>query len=418
MKIAVKTRESKRENDYDWNDYFPSNSDVITEATRFVRALEGSDVDRRFAAFVRSQTDAAPAVVISVSTRRRDDVGGAGRGRPIRTMAFLRAEKRDETDLLAAFFAECLRKSDAETIYNAKSDVAKAVESLYQTKKLDGFMQFCRSLSTVNGGGVKLADRWAIPRDKTAPRSALVESLPALIVDNKPFLLALTDRLPTDVLGSLGSMFDNAVVRIFSKAITTDEKLPEPASQKLRRAAAIGGAVLLVLFAAAIGTCSRGGRKGEAKPPTDETGGGTGMSTNRKDFVEMVELAPTNSPAQEATVTNAPSDETGGGTGMSTNRKDFGEMPAPATTNSPTQETTVTNAPSTSQDGSGGSVTPATTNAPLQEAAVTNALPSSQKGLGGPVTSAFTNTLQQKEAVTNSLTTVSDRTRKRKTENE
>ncbi|MBR6272175.1 MAG: hypothetical protein IKR29_01245, partial [Bacteroidales bacterium] len=61
---------------------------------------------------------------------------------------------------------------------------------------------------------------------------------------------------------------------------------------------------------------------------------------------------------------------------------------------------------------------PATTNAPLQEAAVTNALPSSQKGLGGSVTSAFTNTLQQKEAVTNSLTTVSDRTRKRKTENE
>ncbi len=377
MKIAVKTRESKRENDYDWNDYFPSNSDVITEATQFVRALEGSDVDRRFAAFVRSQTDAAPAVVISVSTRRRDDVGGAGRGRPIRTMAFLRAEKRDETDLLAAFFAECLRKSDAETIYNAKSDVAKAVESLYQTKKLDDFMQFCRSLPTVNGGGVKLADRWAIPRDKTAPRSALVESLPALIADNKPFLLALTDRLPTEVIDSLGSMFDHAVVRIFSKAITTPEKLPEPASQKYRRAAAIGGAAILVLLVAAIGTCSRGSRQGEAKPPT---GGRTNTPASRQDSAGLISTTATNSPTQEATLTNFHS---------------------------------------ASHKSSGVYVTPAITNAPPQEAAVTNDLPSSsQKGLGGPVTSAFTNTLQQKEAVTNSLKTASDGTRKRKTENE
>ena len=338
MKIAVKTRESKRENDYDWNDYFPSNSDVITEATRFVRALEGSDVDRRFAAFVRSQTDAAPAVVISVSTRRRDDVGGPGRGRPIRTMAFLRAEKRDETDLLAAFFAECLRKSDAETIYKAESDIAKAVESLYQTKKLDDFMQFCRSLPTVNGGGVKQADRWAIRRDKTAPRSALVESLPALIADNKPFLLALTDRLPTDVLGSLGSMFDRAVVRIFSKAITTDEKLPEPASQKHRRAAAIGGAVLLVLIAAAIGTFFRGGRNCEANPRGGGPDGGSGMSTNREYIVEMVVSAFT---------------------------KVIKEL---------TPKTAQTNVLQSSQHDSGDPVTSAITNAPPHEVAVTNSI--------------------------------------------
>ena len=382
MKIAVKTRESKRENDYDWNDYFPSNSDVITEATRFVRALEGSDVDRRFAAFVRSQTDAAPAVVISVSTRRRDDVGGAGRGRPIRTMAYLRAEKSEEADLLARFFVECLRKSDTETLDDAASGVAKAVESLYQTKKLDDFMQFCRSLPTVNGGGVKLADRWAIPRDDMTvatsieARRALTESLPALIADNKPFLLALTDRLPTDVLGSLGSMFDNAVVRIFSKAITTPEKLPEPASQKYRRAAAIGGAAILVLLVAAIGTCSRGSRQGEAKPPT---GGRTNTPASRQDSTGLISTTVTNSPTQEATLTNVLS---------------------------------------TSQKSSGVYVTPAITNAPQQEAMVTNALLSSQKGLGGPVTSAATNTLQQKEAVTNRLKAASTRAEKKETGDE
>lgn len=373
MDWTVCSRETER--DYTWDDTHASH--LVSEYVQrlFAPAFEGSVTNSRFVTLLRCPNPLKGIILsVSASTDRRDL-----RHTSIRTLAVLRAETPEETDLLVRFFAECLRKVDKEVLYNAKSGVAKAVESLYQTKKLDDFMQFCRSLPTVNGGGVKLADRWAIPRGETADRSALVESLPALIGDNAPFLLALTDRLPTDVLASLGSMFDHAVVRIFSKATEKPEKLPEPASQKHRRAAAIGGAVFLVLFAAAIGTCSRGSRQGEAKPPTDETGGGTGMSTNRKDFVEMVELALTNSPAQEATVTNAPS---------------------------------------TSQDGSGGSVTPATTNAPLQEAAVTNALLSSQKGLGGPVTSAVTNTLQQKEAVTNSLKTASDGTGKRKTENE
>lgn len=265
MDYTVCSREF--ECDYEWDNSHASHLLAECAQAKFAPALEGSITTSRFAALLRC-ADSLNSVVlcVSVSTKRIDF-----RNRPIRTMAYLRAETPEEADLLARFFAECLRKPvaeclrkpDAETISDAESGVAKAVEGLYQTKKLDDFMQFCRSLPTVNGGGVKLADRWAIPRDKTAPRSALVESLPALIVDNKPFLLALTDRLPTDVLGSLGSMFDNAVVRIFSKAITTDEKLPEPASQKYRWAAAIGGAVLLALLAllvAAVRSCSREGR--------------------------------------------------------------------------------------------------------------------------------------------------------------
>lgn len=141
-------------------------------------------------------------------------------------------------------------------------------------------------------------------------------------------------------------------------------------------AAAIGGAVLLVLFAAAIGTCSRGGRQGEAK---SLTGRGTNASASRQDSVGRI---------------------------------------SPAATNSPTQEATLTNILLASQKSSDVYVTPAITNAPQQESMVTNALLSSQKGLGGPVTSAVTNTLQQIEAVTNSLKTASDGTGKRKTENE
>ena len=255
MIIAVKTREFKRDLDYDWEDYFPSDKSLSVEAGKLNRALEGTDVDRRFTVLLHPSNGVGVTLGVSVSTNRNDAVG-----RHIRTMAFLRAETPEETDLLVRFFAECLRKPDAETLYNADSDVAKAVESLYQTKKLDDFLQFCHSLPSVTGGGDKLTDRWAIPRDGTDARCSLTKSLPALIRDNTPFLIALTDRPLKDVLASLGSMFDDhAVVRIFLKATTKAEKLPEPASQKYRWAAAIGGAVLLALLAllvAAIRSCS------------------------------------------------------------------------------------------------------------------------------------------------------------------
>ena len=370
MDWTVCSRETER--DYTWDNTHASHLLPEYAQGHFSPAFEGSLTTSRVATLFRCHGVLLGVVLgVSVDTLRKDF-----RNRPIRTMAFLRAENDDEAKLLAAFFAECLHTSDTETLYNEKSDVAKAVESIYKTKKLDDFMQFCGSLPTVNGGGVKLADRWAIPRGYMTDRSALVESLPALIRDNKPFLLALTDRLPTDVLASLGSMFDRATVRIFSKATSRKERIPEP-PQKYGRAATIGGIVVLsILFVAAIGTCSRGGRQGEAKSPA---GGGTNAPASRQDSVGRI---------------------------------------SPAATNSPTQEATLTNVLSTSQESSDVYVSPASTNAPLQEVAVTNALLSSQKGLGGPVTSAVTNTLQQKEAVTNSLKTASDGTGKRKTENE
>jgi hypothetical protein len=356
MDWTVCSRETER--DYTWDNTHASH--LVSEYAQelFSPAFEGSLTTSRVATLFCCHGVLSGVVLgVSADTLRKDF-----RNRPIRTMAFLRAEKPEEADLLARFFAECLRKPDAETIYNAESGVAKAVESLYQTKKLDDFMQFCRSLPTVNGGGVKLADRWAIPRGETADRSALVESLPALIGDNAPFLLALTDRLPTDVLASLGSMFDHAVVRIFSKATEKPEKLPEPASQKHRRAAAIGGAVLLVLFVAAIGTCSR--RNGEANSSRGGADDGTSMSTNLQVIGGMVANGVTNAPSQEAAVTNAP---------LASQTGSIGPV-ASVTTNALMQKATVTNALSASQNGSGGFVAPATTNVPPQEAAATNSL--------------------------------------------
>ncbi len=251
MDWAVCSRETER--DYTWDNAHAG--PVLAEYAQrfFAPAFEGSITRSRFAALLRCPGTIQDVILcISVSTKRRDFSHT-----PIRTLAFLRAEKPEERDLLAAFFAECLHKPDKETLDNPKSDIAQVVESLYQTKKPDDFLRFCRSLPAANGSGEKPTRRWEIPRDDVGSRQAMAESLPALIRGGEPFLIALTDRLPADVLSSLGSMFDHATVHIFSKAVTTKTPLPGGGPNTRVIAAAIGGVILLsALIVAAVKPCS------------------------------------------------------------------------------------------------------------------------------------------------------------------
>lgn len=261
MDWTVCSREAER--DYTWDNTHASHSVAESAQGIFAPAFEGALTTSRFVALMRCPSSQASVMLgVSVATTRKDF-----RNRSIHTMAFLRAETSEESNLLAAFFAECLRKPDTETLCNADGPLAKAVESLYQTKTIDEFIGFCKGLPKLDGAGVLFPRRRAIPRDNSiADRRKVADALPSLLVRvSEPFLVVLTDRTPTDVLGSLDSMFDHATVRIFSKATTAPEELPEPASQKYFWAAAIG---VVIILAAAIGSCSRGCKKGE--------GGGTG----------------------------------------------------------------------------------------------------------------------------------------------
>lgn len=304
MDYAICSREF--ESDYAWDNSHAKHLRAECAQAKFAPAFEGSITTSRFAALLRCADSLGSVVLcVSVSTKRIDF-----RHRPIRTMAFLRAENPDEAKLLAAFFAECLRKQDKETLEDPDSDIAKKVESLYQTKKPDEFLAFCRTLpqvdvdeEPVDGNGSAQEKGIAyIPRNAMGERQSLANALSTAIEGDSPFLFALTDRLPTDVLGSLGSMFDHATIRIFSKAVDRREDIPEPASQKYRRAAAIGGAVVLVLLVAAIGTCSRGNRQDEAKTPT---GGGTNVPSSRQVSVGPISPVAIHAPTQEASATNS-----------------------------------------------------------------------------------------------------------------
>ena len=212
MDYTVCSRETER--DYTWDNAHASSSLASFARDTLAPAFEGSLTTSRFAAFLRCPGSPNGVILgVSVSTERVDF-----RHRPIRTMAFLRAENPDEEKLLASFFAEILRKKDEETLYNRESDVAKAVESLYQTKKKDEFLAFCKSLKPVDGKGVAPEDRCAFSRDNATERNLLIDILPAAITGNSSCLFAITDRRWTDVLVSLGSMFDRGTIRIFSKA--------------------------------------------------------------------------------------------------------------------------------------------------------------------------------------------------------
>ncbi len=253
MDWTVCSRETER--DYTWDNTQASHPVAQYAQGRFAPGFEGSLTTSRFAALLRCPGSPRGVMLsASVSTERNDF-----RYRPIRTMVVLRAENPDEEKLLASFFAEILRKKDEETLRAPESGIAKAVESLYQTKKTDEFLAFCKSVKPVDGKGDAPKNRWAIPRNDEGERKSLADALPAAITGDSPFLFALTDRLPTDVLASLGSMFDRGTVWIFSEATTSKEPIPGGSPNTRAVAAAIGGIILLALLVAVRGCSNDGG---------------------------------------------------------------------------------------------------------------------------------------------------------------
>lgn len=337
MNYSVCSREFER--DYTWDNLQAPPSVAELAQDVLAPALEGALTKSRFVALVRCPKQAQGVMLcISVSTPRIDF-----KHRPICTMAFFRAEK-DEEKLLASFFSECLRKPDTETLYDAESDVAKAVESLYQTKKPNDFLSFCRSLQVAKDRGPKPTGRWAISRDDADARCKIAESLPAFIRGGEPFLMALTDRLPSDVLASLGSMFDHATVRIFSKAVTAKKRIPEGGPNTRAIAAAIGGAVILVLLVAAGRSCRNGGGSREAIASTNEVSRASGkgvVATNAPSSsgISATNALPLDGGNRESVVETWRDDSPASSTPAETETTETALKPLyPQTSNKPTKE--------------------------------------------------------------------------------
>lgn len=259
MEYAINSREF--ESDYKWSSELASSSIVDLARSKFAPAFEGMHSSGRCAVLMRSsQLNGDVMLYVTVSTGRKDF-----RNRPISTSALLRAENDDEARLLGAFFSECLNKSDEDMLYNSESKLSKAVESIYQTKHADEFLKLCKSLNIQDGVDILDKERIAFPRYNMIEREVLSKFMLAIMKRPTSFLFALVDREPKAVLKSLDSIFDKAVVRIFSKAINEVQELDvfqpaisEGASQKYFTAAAIGGVLVFALAIVAVLGSSRG----------------------------------------------------------------------------------------------------------------------------------------------------------------
>lgn len=219
MDYSVCSREFER--DYTWDNSHASQLVAKYAQELLAPAFEGALTKSRFAALLRCPDSPKGVLLgVSVSTSRQDF-----RHRPIRTMAFLCATTKEETELLVAFFSECLRNDDEATIYNSESLVARVVESLYQNKNPNEFVKYCRSLRAVKSGKSNLSGQRAIPRNDANSRNGVEESLSTIVDDGSPFLVALTDRMPGDVIASLGTRFDRSVVRIFSNEVIREDAI-------------------------------------------------------------------------------------------------------------------------------------------------------------------------------------------------
>ncbi|MBR3222551.1 MAG: hypothetical protein IKF72_10015 [Kiritimatiellae bacterium] len=275
MDYSICSREFER--DYTWDNSHASES-VAKYAEDSFAAFEGSLAASRIAALLRRPGHTQGVMLyVSVSTSRIDF-----RDRPIRTTAVFLSTNQAEEKLLAAFFAECLNSRDEETLYAPQSKVAKSIESLYQTKKPDNFLKFCRALPECTEGCLAPKGRMAIPRNDIGERKTLANALSAIITDEAPFLLVLTDRLPTDVLRTLGSIIDRGTaVRIFSNATTETGPIQEPQTDKEKgfiqkkhvSAAAWGGIAILIAAAIIIiirGCCSESTEQLPTNTPTSD----------------------------------------------------------------------------------------------------------------------------------------------------
>ena len=97
MDWTVCSRETER--DYTWDNTHASHPVAEYARGHFAPGFEGSLTTSRFAALLRCPGSPQGVMLcVSVSTDRMDF-----RHRPIRTMAFLRAENPDEEQLLVSF---------------------------------------------------------------------------------------------------------------------------------------------------------------------------------------------------------------------------------------------------------------------------------------------------------------------------
>ena len=181
----------------------------------------------------------------------REEVGQ--HRRPIKDTLYLQAENSEDEYALCGFVERCLSVDDAEGLGNPGSEVGEAVDNIWATASLKNFMAKFGVDMAEQGCELVGSESWVYPRQDLVARCAFVQKVRSAVAGPRPFLVALTDRTPSEALSELRSFVGSFVV--FSSRITSAQKdfcsdfRPRPSSKA--KVLMIGGLAAVLAAASA-----------------------------------------------------------------------------------------------------------------------------------------------------------------------
>lgn len=209
------------------------------------------------------------------------------RGRPIFVHAALQAENsKDVLDLVGFVASLLVREGELLPKWTA------FFSEVFDNGVVGTFPDTSHLIRTESSQ--ESIGRFVYPREDALARDSIAKRLCAGVNLSVPLAVGTTGRSGKGIFERVcrsGNMWQTA---FFSSSCSMKAELQvavEPTQEKKPNtraiAAAIGGAAIFVILAAAIGTCSRGSRKDGSNPPGGGTDGGANMSTNRQVLSEM-----------------------------------------------------------------------------------------------------------------------------------
>lgn len=200
----------------------------------------------------------------------REEVGQ--HRRPIKDTLYLQAENPADEAVLCGFTERCLSVDDAEGLGNPRSEVGAAVDEIWTTTSTSNFMMKFGGVQSESVGESVGGESWVYPRQDIAARRLFARKVRPAVAGPKPFLVALTDRTPSEALSEL-HIFSGPFVA-FSARITSAQRVghsdfPIALPKRNRAGLLIAGGLLALL--ASLATCRKGTSPSSEREPMNSS---------------------------------------------------------------------------------------------------------------------------------------------------
>ena len=194
------------------------NTPHLSDAVNIPRAFSTIRTGSSFLVLVRDK--GLLSLCVDAPTLR-EEVGQ--HRRPIKDTLYLQAENPTDEVVLCGFAKRCLLVDDAEGLGNPRSEVGAAVDDIWATASLKNFRAKFGGVQPEQAGELVGGESWVYPRQDLAARRTFAQKVRAAVAGPRPFLVALTDRTPSEALSELRSFSGPSVV--FSSRIASAQKV-------------------------------------------------------------------------------------------------------------------------------------------------------------------------------------------------